>query len=305
MKTPLYRVEGLVKRYPDRVALDQVSLVLEPGHILGLLGINGAGKSSLLAILAGQLPWDAGELWFDGQVIHAHPPALRQRMGYLPEILPLYPRLTLTEQLRWSGRLFGLRGVALDQAVELALLESQLTAEARCFISRLSKGQRQRLATAQALLHGPDLLLLDEPTSGLDPMQRDALLTRLREERRRGAAILLSSHVLSEVEAVADRVLLLHAGAVDRVIELQKPGAGDAIEVHFERPPPVALLLNVPGVLAVDAAREGYRVLKLAPHADRDALLHELSGQGWGLIAAAPPRSELLRDFAQLVSRQP
>jgi len=210
-------------RYGEQTVLDDVNLRLERGRILGLLGPNGAGKSTLLDILAGITTPTAGAVHIGVRPLTAGSTGLR-RIGYLPATPPLHDELTVREQLRYAARLQRLddAGRRIDEVA------------ARCaigdvdgqYIGRLSKGYRQRVGLAQALLHAPDILLLDEPGDGLDPIQSDAFHALLRALRDDDTAILLSSHNLAEVKALCDDIAIIDRGRLllfDRLDALREP----------------------------------------------------------------------------------
>jgi ABC-2 type transport system ATP-binding protein len=197
-----------------RAAVRDLDLTLERGQVLGLLGVNGAGKSTTLSMIAGALAPDGGRILLEGEDLAEQPTLARRLVGWLPERAPLWQELTVGEHLDAHGRLRGLKGAALKQArtrmverLELAPLEHRLAGV-------LSQGQRQRLGLACALLHQPALLVLDEPGNALDPVQVAALRALIREQAAAGAAVILSTHVLAEVTAVCDRVAILHDGTL-------------------------------------------------------------------------------------------
>ena len=191
-------------------ALDGVSLELRPGEILGLIGPNGAGKTTLIKAVLGLLEPERGEVRVGGEP--GGSVAAKSKLGYMPELAYYYDFLRAGELLRLCGRLCGMRGRALERRITELLEQAGLAAHRRKLIKHYSKGMRQKLGLAQAMLHEPELLLLDEPTSGLDPLaRRDVrrLMCRLRDE---GRAVLFSSHELSEVEMVCDRVAMINGG---------------------------------------------------------------------------------------------
>jgi ABC-2 type transport system ATP-binding protein len=191
-----------------------LSLELARGQVLGLLGVNGAGKSTTLAMVAGALRPDDGAIRLDGEDFLERPELARDRLGWLPERAPLWPELTVLEHLDAHGRLRGLRGPALRQARERIVERLELAPLARRLAGALSQGQRQRLGLACALLHRPALLVLDEPANALDPVQAAALRALIREQAAAGTAVILSTHLLGEVTAVCDRVAILHEGTL-------------------------------------------------------------------------------------------
>jgi ABC-2 type transport system ATP-binding protein len=212
--SPVLQLERVTRHRAGRPAVRDLSLSLQSGQVLGLLGVNGAGKSTTLAMIAGALRPDSGRIQLLGQDFSEHPELARQAIGWLPEAAPLWPELTVREHLDAHGRLRGLQGPSLTNARDVAIERLELTDISRRLAGVLSQGQRQRLGLACALLHGPALLVLDEPANALDPVQVVALRTLLRELAANGAAVILSTHQLAEVTAVCDRVAILHEGSL-------------------------------------------------------------------------------------------
>ncbi|MDO1528925.1 ABC transporter ATP-binding protein [Fulvimonas sp. R45] len=212
--TPVLQCDRLSRRRAGRPAVRELSLALASGEVLGLLGINGAGKSTTLAMIAGALRPDSGTIRLGGVDFLEHPELARDRLGWLPERAPLWPELTVREHLDAHGRLRGLAGAALRQARERIVERLELAPLSRRLAGALSQGQRQRLGLACALLHRPALLVLDEPANALDPVQSAALRALIREQAAAGTAVILSTHLLGEVTAACDRVAILHEGAL-------------------------------------------------------------------------------------------
>ena len=208
----LLRLDQLNRRRAGRPAVLDLSLSLSRGQVLGLLGVNGAGKSTTLSMIAGALRPDNGSIQLNGADFLENPELARQLIGWLPERAPLWPELTVSEHLDAHGRLRSMRGAALRQAREAIIERLELQPLARRLAGVLSQGQRQRLGLACALLHRPALLVLDEPANALDPVQVAALRGLIREQAAAGTAIILSTHLLAEVTAVCDRVAILHEG---------------------------------------------------------------------------------------------
>ena len=206
--------EGLTRRYGETLAVDSVSFSIGSGEIVGLLGHNGAGKTTIMKMLTGYLEPSGGRALVDGVEVAANPEAAQARLGYLPENCPVYPEMAIVDYLDYVA---GLRGVAdRPKALRDVLESTDLTGRALDSIGTLSRGYQQRVGVAQAIVHRPQVLILDEPTNGLDPSQTEhmrMLIRRLAEH----ATVILSTHIMQEVDAVCDRVMILRAGelAVD------------------------------------------------------------------------------------------
>ncbi len=206
-------VEDLTKRYGDVLAVDRVSFRVESGEVLGLLGPNGAGKSTTIRCLVGFLMPDAGRIEVGGARVDPADPRTRSSIGYLPETTPLYPRMRVVDYLDFVARVRGLAPGERRSALERVLEDCDLRGWESRRIAALSRGYRQRVGLAQALIGDPQVLVLDEPTSGLDPAEV-ARIRSLVRELARAKTILISTHVLSEVQELCARVIILAAGRV-------------------------------------------------------------------------------------------
>ncbi len=229
---PVVVAENLSKSYGPRRAVDAVSFDVQPREVFGLLGPNGSGKTTILRILTGYLHPSSGRAWVMGHDVVTASLQARSQTGYVPEDAPLYLHMRVHEFLRFMGRLRGLEGAALQRAIDGAVDRLAFAHVLDAPIGRLSRGYRQRVAIAQALLGQPRLLVLDEPTNGLDPRQ----IIELRELVRvlsQELAVLITSHILAEVERVAHRVAILLDGRLLAVHELA--GATVALEDLFLR----------------------------------------------------------------------
>jgi ABC-2 type transport system ATP-binding protein len=209
----MIEVAGLSKRYGSNLAVDDISFQVGKGEVVGLLGPNGAGKTTTMKILTCYISATAGRASINGFDTFDEPLKVREQIGYLPESCPLYPDMDVTAFLEFCAEVRGIPGSARKAAVDRVVSDCDLGAVRRKRIGHLSKGYRQRVGIAQALIHNPPVLILDEPTSGLDPNQiRDilALITNLGQER----TVIHSTHILSEVEATSGRVLIINQGRI-------------------------------------------------------------------------------------------
>lgn len=208
------QLDRLSRRRAGRQAVQDLNLSLQTGQVMGLLGVNGAGKSTTLSMIAGALRPDSGGIKLNGEDFLEHPELARTQIGWLPERAPVWAELSVEEHLDAHGRLRGLTGAALRTARSAIIERLELQPLARRLAGVLSQGQRQRLGLACALLHRPALLVLDEPANALDPVQVAGLRALIREQAAAGTAVILSTHLLAEVTAVCDRVAILHEGTL-------------------------------------------------------------------------------------------
>jgi len=246
----MIKAEGLTKRFGTVTAVDELDLTVGAGEVLGFLGPNGAGKTTTMRLLLGFLRPTAGTATVLGGRL-AHDPALRRRVGYLPGDLRVDPGLTGAGLFTYFGRLRG--GPARARVADLV---ARLGLDPALRFGRLSKGNRQKVGIVQALCHDPDVLILDEPTSGLDPLAQREFLTLVRAAADRGAAVLFSTHVLSEVERIADRVAIIRAGRLVREpasIDETLCHARRRLELVFATRVPVESFDGVRGVVGADA----------------------------------------------------
>lgn len=210
-------------QYGDFTAVERVSFDISAGEIVGLLGHNGAGKTTILRMLTGFLEPSAGRIEIAGMALAEHREEVQKKIGYLPENCPLYPEMTVIDALEYAAELRGIPEGERLEALREAIAQTELSEKATHPIYTLSRGYRQRVGVAQAILHRPEILILDEPTNGLDPSQIQhmrAVIAELREQ----STIILSTHILQEVEAVCDRVIIILNGrlALDsRLVDLQ------------------------------------------------------------------------------------
>jgi ABC-2 type transport system ATP-binding protein len=300
---------SLAKSYGPVRALDRVSFTVAKGEVIGLLGPNGAGKTTLMKILTGYLEPDAGTARVAGHDVVDAPLAAKQRLGYLPESAPLYGEMTVSEYLQMMAALRDLpadRGHRLlSDAVHATGLADYLGRP----IGKLSKGYRQRVGIAQAILHRPEVLILDEPTTGLDPTQiveiRD-LIRSLAED----ATILLSTHILSEVEATCERVLVIMQGSLRADAKLAELRAANAALVSIERDASGVrqALAAIAGVSSVEQAglHDGFQRWRVvSDHSDDlcPAVFEAIKGKGWRVAELRSDAKTLEKVFRELAAR--
>jgi ABC-2 type transport system ATP-binding protein len=209
----MIEVVGLSKRFGDRIAVDDVSFTAVPGQILGFLGPNGAGKTTTMRVITGYLPATEGTVKVAGYDVFEQSTEVRRRIGYLPENPPLYDEMSVVPYLRFAARLRGVGRGAMDEALERVLEACALRSVADRLLGHLSKGFRQRVGLAQALIHDPEVLILDEPTNGLDPGQIDEMLGFIRGLAP-NRTIVLSTHILGQVLDTCQKVVIISDGRV-------------------------------------------------------------------------------------------
>jgi ABC-2 type transport system ATP-binding protein len=246
-------VSHLTKHYGQQKAVDDLSFSVNKNEIVGFLGPNGAGKSTTLRIATGYITPTSGTVKIDGIDVSQHPIEIKKRIGYLPENNPLYLDMFVHEYLRFSGKFFGIKGKELTAKTLNVIDMCQLGVEQNKIIGQLSKGYRQRVGLAQALLHEPKVLILDEPTTGLDPNQLvevRELIKTISTER----TVLFSTHIMQEVHAICDRVIIINNGilvADDSLSNILEGKAKQILEIEFETSVDEAKLRDFKGIKQV------------------------------------------------------
>lgn len=297
----MIQVEHLTRRYGDFTAVDDVSFTIGRGEVVGLLGHNGAGKTSIMKMITGFLEPSSGTIRVDGLEVGRDTTAIQARIGYLPENCPVYPEMTVINYLEYQAALHGVPTRQRPAAVARAIRRTALTDKATAPIQTLSRGYRQRVGVAQAILHEPDIVILDEPTNGLDPTQ----IRHMRElihELAKTATVVLSTHILQEVQAVCQRVLIMRAGrlVVDSRLDALQQGRALLVAVEGDAG---TTLSRVEGVEAVEALpRIGttcrYRLRAAPDVAPRVA--QALAAANVALHELTPEKHDLETVFAQV-----
>ena len=294
----MIEVEELTKTYGSYTAVDHLNFSLMRGEVVGFLGPNGAGKTTTMRMLTGYMPPTAGSAYIMGHHTVDDSMAARQRLGYLPETVPLYPEMSVEKYLHFVGELR--RVPDLWNRIDEVLQEVDLLDRAESFISALSKGMRQRVGLAQALLHDPDVLILDEPTIGLDPRQiveiRE-LITELGKKR----TVLLSTHILAEVEQICNRVIMIINGRIwaDMTMhDIQQ--ADNMVSIRLAAPDQqtAAALQKVAGVSGVQAGVNGRFELNVDGRDETRMMVAETAvNHGWGLLELTQTKASLENIF--------
>jgi len=308
----MIEAHDLTRRYGDFTAVSGISLSVKEGEILGMLGPNGAGKTTTIRMITGFLPPTSGTVTVDGKDLFESPREARRQLGYLPENVSLYPEMRVDEYLDYRARLEGLSRGETRSAIAVAVERCLLGDVRHQIIGTLSKGFRQRVGLATAILHNPRVLVLDEPTVGLDPKQIISIRELIRELGRQHT-LLLSTHILPEVELLCNRVMIIDQGRIvaegtpealrersvgNPTLRLTLKGAPDAGET----------LTSVPGVVAARAAHpssaDGVWIVEHAMGTDpREDVFHAAVQRGWVLLEMARERTSLEDVFVRLTTQ--
>lgn len=307
---PLLQAENISRRYGPLTAVDGVSFTLARGEVLGFLGPNGAGKSTTMQVLTGNLAPSGGRVRVNGIDLLDAPKQAKAHLGYLPEQPPLYPELSVDEYLGFCARLHRLPRGRREPAVSRAKARCGLAQVGKRLIGNLSKGYRQRVGIAQAILHNPAVVILDEPTVGLDPIQIREIRSLVRELAAEHAVI-LSTHILAEVQAVCDRVQILFRGRLVYSDTLENLARGaqatGSLIAAFHRPPADAELGALAGVEGVQPLPGDARRLRLTVRDAEQAglaLCERAAAEGWGLYELVPERRTLEQLFIDLTTTE-
>ncbi|MBX2825081.1 MAG: ABC transporter ATP-binding protein [Gammaproteobacteria bacterium] len=292
---------SLTRKFAESLAVTDLSLTVDRGQIVGLLGLNGAGKSSTLRMLAGVLVPDSGEITIAGHSLMTHPIAAKTEIGYLPEVAPVYPDMRVDDYVDFAARLHRVRQSRLR--VQEILKELDLVSVAKRRIAHLSKGFRQRVGIAQALVHRPGLIILDEPSSGLDPEQMREMRDLVRHLGS-SCGVIFSSHLLGEVNEICTDVAVLHQGRVVHDSPLASEGDRVHYRVGFARPvQPAALdaLETVASARALTSTMLSVQPAGNSSATSADQLLQSLVQSGYPVVEFSADGSSLEQLFSSLV----
>ena len=310
----MIQAEHLTKYYADRLAVDDLTFTIQPGAVVGFLGLNGAGKTTTLRMLAGDLAPSSGTIRIGDQDLAGEPRAVRRRIGFLPDTPPLYGEMTVRGYLLYAGQLRGLGGRALASRVDEVAETVRVGEVLGDLVSNLSHGYRQRVGIGQAIVHGPDFVILDEPISGLDPVQIADMRELIRSLAGRHT-VLLSSHILTEISQTCDRILVMGDGGIvadgteaelrgrfgaDSIVRLTVRGNAKVLAKELEVHPAVRSVETRP------THEEG--VVEIEVHATgdlREELARAVIESGFALRGLTRVERELESLFVELTARKP
>ena len=296
------RAENLSRLYGRNLAVSEVSIKLERGEVVGLLGPNGAGKTTTMQMITGNLAPSVGSVKVCGLDMIEDPTNAKNKIGYLPEVPPLYKELRVNEYLTLAGKIRKIKKENLPKAVQSAKSKCGLEHMGERLISALSKGYRQRVGIAQAIIHEPDVIILDEPTVGLDPNQIREIRTLIRSLGDKHS-IILSTHILSEVEAICDRVHILDHGKVafsNTITGMRNEKRGFVINVELKKPPENIELPDEISDGIVEKIAEGEYVIRHSSIDPTAPFLNSAVKHDWGLCRLNQSQASLEEVFVQL-----
>lgn len=311
---PMIQVENLTKRYAGITALNGVSFTVQRGEIVGFLGPNGAGKSTTMRILTGFIPATEGTVRVAGLDVMDDSVAVRRRIGYMPENNPLYGDMRVREYLKFRAKLKAVPRADRAERVQEVMEMTGIADVQRRVIGQLSKGYRQRVGLADALLADPDLLILDEPTIGLDPVQIRQVRQLIKDLGKRHT-ILISTHILPEVEMTCNRVIIIHRGRIlasdtpEQLMKKLHAGGMIHVEVRAHGPDVQAKLHLLEGVasVTVQPLDNGYVRAEVEPKPDadpRERIYQAVAGSGWPLRELSRSRTTLEDIFVQITREE-
>jgi ABC-2 type transport system ATP-binding protein len=300
----MIEVEGLTKRYGERTAINGLTFQANKGEVVGFLGPNGAGKTTTMRILTGYMPPSEGKGKVAGYDLLTESLEVRRRVGYLPENVPLYPEMSVVQYLDFMAELRQIP--ERNDRVDAVMEQVDIANRAESFIGNLSKGLRQRVGLAQALLHKPEVLILDEPMEGLDPQQQIAV-KKLIKEIGVEHTVMLSTHILAHAQELCNRVIIINGGQIvaedtpDRLSASLAGGGRVHLMVEGDGAGLLEELRRLPGLTEVNAVRDGQFEIVTAPGPDaRPAIASQVVGGGWKLLELRRERLSLEEIFIEL-----
>lgn len=297
------KVENLVKIYGKQRAVDQISFTAEKGEILGFLGPNGAGKSTTMKIATCYIPPTEGDVEVGGHSVLKNPNEVKKNIGYLPEHNPLYLDMFVHEYLRFIGEIYGMKGKRLKNRTAEMIELCGLTREQTKQIGMLSKGYRQRVGLAQALIHDPEVLILDEPTTGLDPNQLVEIRNLIKAVSP-NKTVILSTHIMQEVQALCDRVVIINQGKIvanDTVSVLTSSGNEVIIELELAENVTEEEFLSVEEIKSVSIS--GQKIILKSETDIRPIIFKLVQEKGWNLLELKKIESSIENVFQNLTKK--
>ena len=301
----MIKAEQLTRRYGDFLAVDRVDFTIEQGAIVGLLGHNGAGKTTIMKMLTGYLEPSAGRVFVDGVDVAEQPKLVQRSLGYLSESLPLYPEMIVIDYLEYAAELRGVEPADRAASVRESIEATELEVKAFEPIHTLSRGYRQRVGVAQAILHKPRFLVLDEPTNGLDPSQTQHMRDLIRRLSSQ-ATIILSTHIMQEVNAVCDRAMILRNGrlVLDESLAALKRSERLLVGTDADPSSVAAALRGIDGVGTAEPVRSGAKRLALPltghPEATAARVVAALVAANISVYSVAPEQRDLETVFREV-----
>ncbi|GHF01026.1 ABC transporter ATP-binding protein [Thalassotalea profundi] len=302
----MLNVKNLTRSYGSFIAVDDVSFSIKKGEIIGLLGHNGAGKTTIMKIVSGYLEADKGDVFLDSISLNNNAKLLQQHLGYLPENLPVYPEMNVAEYLDYAADLKGLTGNNKVAEIKRVIQATELSVKLLSPIDTLSRGYKQRVGVAQAILGNPKLLILDEPTNGLDPEQTQHMRTLIKDIAQ-NATVILSTHIMQEVSALCDRVLILKSGqmVLDEKLEALQHSKHLIVETNCKN---IDMIKNISGVKCVKEIEEGKLLVEMSKQGFSHVIGSDISKavieSGASLFALYPRKRDLETIFNQINSDQ-
>ncbi len=302
-KEILIQVEGLTRYYGEHCAVNDISFEVRRGEVMGFLGANGAGKSTTMKIITGNLAPSFGRIVINGVDLLDHPKQAKAALGYLPDQPPLYRELTVDEYLVFCARINRILPKAVSAALDNAKQRCGLEQVGRRLIGNLSKGYQQRVGIAQAIIHSPDVVILDEPTVGLDPIQIREIRSLIRELGG-DHSVILSTHILPEVQTICDRVQIINNGQLvltETIKGLEHKMQASNLKVGFRHSPSAKQLSALPDVVEVESlGPQCWRIHYHPDHNPVDFIVKESVKQDWGLYELTPEKMSLEDIFVNL-----